>query len=454
MALALRLLAVPSATALARLMAAVGLAQNFAALKALGTVGIQAGHMTLHARSVVASTGVSAEHFEAAVRLLVQGKDIKLGKAREIVAELEQAAAQQPATASSPASATTAAPVDTAAVDQAHKAVPGARPLGQLAMGEGFGKLIVLGEHAVVYNSHALAVPLMLATQVVIGPRAAPGVRVHIPAWGVEGVMPATEAGHEPHARLFASIRLLLRLLRLQDRSFDMTVHAHVPRAMGLGSSAAFAVATVRALSRYFELHLDDAAVIDLAFQSEKLAHGTPSGVDNALATMGSPLLFRRGNPEPTLRAQSVGAPLHWVVGLTHEESLTATTVQAVRLGHAQAPGPYGRVFEHIDALTLEASEAMAQGDAKRLGTLMNINHGLLHALGVSTVQLEKLLAEARLQGALGAKVTGGGGGGSMLALVADGPMQERLVQAFARLGFRALCATTNATSPLGDNHA
>lgn len=437
-ALALRLVNVPSATALARLMAAVGLAQNFAALKALGTVGIQSGHMALHARSVVASTGVSAEHFEAAVHKLLQSKNIKLDHARAIVAELER---------------------DVAA-GHLPKATPGQLASAQAdeALGEGFGKLIVLGEHAVVYNSHALAVPLMLATQVVIGPRAAPNIRLRIPAWNIDALMPQAmpegQADAEPHGRLYASIRLLVGKLNLAGRPFEMTVHAHVPRAMGLGSSAAFAVATVRALSRYFKLDLPESAVIELAFLSEQLAHGTPSGVDNALATMGSPLLFRRGPEGPTHRAQAVGAPLHWVVGLTHEESLTATTVRAVRGAHQEAPSVYQRVFDHIDALTLEASDAMARGDVTHLGRLMNINHGLLHGLGVTTLQLETLVAEARAEGALGAKVTGGGGGGSMLALCADRAMQERLVKAFARLGYTALCATTPSTPPKEDHHA
>ncbi len=428
-ALALRLVQVPSAQALARLMAAVGLAQNFAALKALGTVGIQSGHMTLHARSVVASAGAGPEHFAAAVKLLLQSGDIKLERAQRIVAELEKNAAEAVA-----ASAPSAQTVPPSAVAQ------------KLAWGQGFGKLIVLGEHAVVYNSHALAVPLTLATEVSIGPRKESGVRVHIPAWQVESVMPAQGSPKERHHRLFESIRLMVRELHLEGESFDMTVYAHVPRAMGLGSSAALVVATVRALSAYFNLDLSERAVIALAFQSEKLAHGTPSGVDNALATLGAPLLFRRGTPEPILKRQAVGTKLYWLVGLTHEESLTATTVSAVREAHAGQPALYDAIFSHINDLTEQAAAAMATGDVPVLGQLMNINHGLLHALEVSTLQLEQLVMLAKRHGALGAKVTGGGGGGSMLALCTDAVMQKHMAKAFEQAGFRALCATTEVT--------
>jgi hydroxymethylglutaryl-CoA reductase len=225
-----------------------------------------------------------------------------------------------------------------------------------------------------------------------------------------------------------------------------MTVHVRVPRAMGLGSSAALAVATVRALSGYFDLKLTDEAVIAQAFEAEKMAHGTPSGVDNALAGLGRPLLFRRGAPAPKITAQRVGAPLPWVVGLSHAESLTSTTVAAVRARHDACPSLYDRLFGQIDALTLEASAAMARGDLEHLGRLMNINHGLLHALDVSTGQIEQLIFEARRLGAWGAKVTGGGGGGSMLALCADAAMQQRVAQGFEHLGYAALMTTTEVT--------
>jgi len=120
--------------------------------------------------------------------------------------------------------------------------------------------------------------------------------------------------------------------------------------------------------------------------------------------------------------------------------------VRAVRARHDACPALYGRLFDAIDALTLEASAAMAAGDGQHLGRLMNINHGLLHALDVSTVQIEQLIFEARRMGAWGAKVTGGGGGGSMLALCADPMMQRAVAQSFERLGFGALLTTTEVT--------
>jgi hydroxymethylglutaryl-CoA reductase len=427
-ALALRLLDVADAGALARLMAAVGLAQNFAALKALSTTGIQAGHMTLHARSVVASTGVDKTLFDAAVSELLQSGDIKLTRARAIVERLQHPARPQAIAAAAPAPAATF------------------EPSSPRAWGEGFGKLIVLGEHAVVYESHALAVPLNLATQVSIGPRVGPGIHLRIPAWGVDEVLPERPHAGAPEHRLVASIRGMVAALGLGHEAFVMTVHVRVPRAMGLGSSAALAVATVRALSGYFDLKLTDEAVIAQAFEAEKMAHGTPSGVDNALAGLGRPLLFRRGAPAPKITAQRVGAPLPWVVGLSHAESLTSTTVAAVRARHDACPSLYDRLFGQIDALTLEASAAMARGDLEHLGRLMNINHGLLHALDVSTGQIEQLIFEARRLGAWGAKVTGGGGGGSMLALCADAAMQQRVAQGFEHLGYAALMTTTEVT--------
>jgi hydroxymethylglutaryl-CoA reductase len=378
-ALCLAMTGISSANELAELMAVTGLAQNFAALKALASTGIQAGHMRLHARSIVASLDAPAEHFEAAVRRLVASGDIKDWKAREILEDL--------------------------AHESRHVELTG----------NAAGKVILLGEHAVVYGSHALALPIRNAMRA--GVRVGgDGMRLKIPAWHTDVELDI----REPEARGFAATAaLILDALEIDNRNLEITVQSHLPRAMGLGTSASLAVAVIRALDHRFGLGLDNKSVNALAFQCETLAHGTPSGVDNTLATYAEPLLFQnRGELET--RPLSVGSMPRLVVAWGDEPGLTAMQVAGVRERRLRTPGHYDAVFERIDQLTLDSADALEQQNYRLVGDAMNLCHGLLNGIGVSTPTLERMVHIAREAGALGAKLTGGGGGGSIVALCPD----------------------------------
>lgn len=398
-AIGLRITAVESALELARLMAAVGLAQNFSALRALATSGIQHGHMRLHARSLAASVGTPDQHFTSVVSALVESGEIKEWKAREILADV-LSAEDDPAPSSSAA-----------------------------------GKVILLGEHAAVYGKHALALPVADAMRASVERDAEPTITM--PDWGVHRSVDL-DAG--PDQGLDAAVALIRRELGLEDQRFALTVRARVPRAMGLGSSASLAVAITRALASSYDLALDDERCNAIAFQCEKLAHGTPSGVDNTLATYGKPMLFRRGDDLET-RELRLSAPLPIVIACSNARGLTIKQVEGVRRRRAQQPAHYDAVFEQIDALTLAAVDAIDAADHATLGRLMNLCHGLLNAIEVSTPELERMVGIARSAGALGAKLTGGGGGGSIVAL-APGRTKE-VETALRAAGFDTLSAAT-----------
>jgi hydroxymethylglutaryl-CoA reductase len=396
---------VESATELAEVMAAVGLAQNFAALRALATDGIQAGHMTLHARSVVKAAGVPAELFEDVLERVLQSGEIKVWKAQEILAELRPA---PPAPKPAP---------------------PGKAPSGE-ALGVGYGKVILLGEHAVVHGRHAIAcpVPLTIRAQVEDGGH---GVQLIIPRWGVEYQLAKPR---EQRRSFELAAGAILDQLGLGNRTLRIEVFPDVPRGVGLGGSAALAVAIVRALDLHFRLGLSDAEVNELAYLSEQNAHGSPSGIDNTLATYGRPLVYRRGTP-PLVEPLNLPRPLPVVVGVTGSEGLTARTVANVAEARNRNPRLYEKIFDDIDALVLQAVAAIQDQRLDVLGDLMNVNQGLLNALQVSTPDLERLVDAAREAGALGAKLTGGGGGGAMIALC-DGdtaPVQQALDRIGAR---------------------
>jgi hydroxymethylglutaryl-CoA reductase len=391
--LGIRITGVDAATELAQLMAAVGLAQNFAALKALATSGIQAAHMKLHARSVAQAAGVPDERFDDVVREMIRDGNIKVWRARQLLS----AAQPEPAAATRSVAA---------------------------------GKVILLGEHAAVYGKHALALPISGAVSASVTPVDVDPC-VEIPEWGV-----FTPLAADDPTGIGAAIDLIMTSLDLADRQYCIRINASLPRAMGLGSSAALAVAVIRAFDLELGLGLDDTAVNELAFACEQLAHGTPSGIDNTLATFDQPMLFRHTD-ELHFRTLKLDRPPPVVIACTHSGGLTREQVAGVRERREQNPRCFDNIFEEIDGLSCEGADALIAADYARLGRLMNICHGLLNAIGVSTPDLEKLVSIARAAGAAGAKLTGAGGGGSIVALCPGKTAEVR--NAIHQAGFRTL---------------
>jgi len=357
-ALGLAITGAKSARELAELMAAVGLAQNFAALRALATNGIQAGHMKLHARSVVASVGTPEALFDEVVAQLIDSGEIKDWKAREILVALQSASTQ------------TGTHAGTAA-----------------------GKVILLGEHGVVYGKHALALPIPDAVNVTVA-----------------------RSGDLSHDLPDEFVNLLLDELGIDDRNWCISVESRLPFGKGLGSSAAIAVAIVRAFDKALGIGLDDERINAVAFESEKLAHGTPSGVDNTLSTFAKPMLFRN---DGALQIDSLDIRLSppLVIAWGDETGRTSEQVAGVRERHERFPGQFDALFDEMDRLSRQGAQLLQAARWEELGALMNICHGLLNAIGVSTPSLERMVSLARQSGAVGAKLTGAGGGGSIVAL-------------------------------------
>ena len=416
-----RIMELDSARELGEIMAAVGLAQNFAALKALGTEGIQRGHMTLHARSVVAAAGAEEHQFEEVVDRLVECGDIKVWKAREIIQSLHDDGhrAEFPGT--------TQTNQENANTDLA----PESEPSDQALRGAGYGKIILLGEHSVVYGQPAIAAPIPLRILAEAQPQSG-GIDFFIPRWGVELEI------HKPTAAdnsLHRSVQLITERLGVQDQGMRIEVSPHVPRSVGLGSSAALAVAVIRSIVRCFDLPLSDDEICNIAYDCEKLAHGTPSGIDNTIATHGNMVTFSKGTP-PAIEPLTPGRSIPMVIGLSGVRTLTAKTVGFVREAWQRNPRRYERLFTQIGDLTREATEAVRSGDLSELGELMNLNHGLLNSLRIHNWQIEELVEIARDNGAFGAKVTGGGGG-AMIA-IAEADDVHPIASAMRRNGYQA----------------
>lgn len=394
-ALGLAITGAQSAKELALLMAAVGLAQNFAALRALAGSGIQQGHMKLHARSIAAAVGTPEEHFDKVVTRLVDSGEIKSWKAAEILGQIGRSATSRQA------------PVATAA-----------------------GKVILFGEHAAVYGRHALALPIPDAVRAHVE-RAESATTLTIPNWG----MAATVDLDNPQGT-DAAVALILRQLDVRSANFSITVESSLPRAMGLGSSAAIAVAITRAIGDVMNLDVDNERINAIAFECEKLAHGTPSGVDNSISTFAEPMLFCNDGTlqiEPLILAEV--PPI--VIACSNEVGLTSVEVAGVRARYDRAPQRYNALFDEIDQISLAGAALLQQQNYTELGLLMNVCHGLLNAIEVSTPELERMVMLARRAGAAGAKLTGGGGGGSIVALCPGTTVSVQ--SALQKAGYRTL---------------
>ena len=276
------------------------------------------------------------------------------------------------------------------------------------------GKIILAGEHAVVYGRPAIAVPVWeRLAQATITP-APMGTGCTIVAPDIKRrFWLASATANEP---LAVVIRLTLTHLHAQTNpDWQIEVRSQLPIASGLGSGAALSTALVRAIYTHLGHTPDPAAVSALVYESERFYHGTPSGIDNTVIAYGMPVWFVKGQPPATFQARQ---PLTLVIADSGVAAPTKETVGDVRQGWQREPGRYERLFDEIGELVHGARRAIETGDLPELGHLFDRNQTLLAQLGVSSPRLEQLIAVARTAGAYGAKLSGGGRGGNVIALI------------------------------------
>jgi len=278
-------------------------------------------------------------------------------------------------------------------------------------------KLILLGEHAVVYGQPALAIPFS-------------GLKVHcvIEPWinGPTGTLHISARELQLNQTLLAlpednflrkAVELVLAELEVsQTPTCKLTIYSEIPISAGLGASAAIAVAMMRALSAFLGHPLDKETLNRLAFETERLMHGNPSGIDNTVIVYEHPILFRKGEP---IEFVYPSKNLHFLIADSGIKKATADTVAYLALQRERNPQLIEAVLAEIGSVALFGRKAFEQGDLTALGEAMNANQALLAQLDLSCEALDKLIVAARQAGALGAKLTGGGKGGNMLALVA-----------------------------------
>ena len=301
------------------------------------------------------------------------------------------------------------------------------------------GKIILFGEHAVVYGQPALAVPINQVhtdADVSDSDRAgiwvnAPDIRLHAELSGLalDDALAATismvcSALNIDFARRASSAEAISSLSgetasqkdarRVIPDGIEIKVTSSIPLASGLGSGAAVSVAIIRALSAHLGQPFTDEQVNEIAYEVEKIHHGTPSGIDNTVVTYGKPIFFIKEQPIELLH---VAKPFTIIIGDTGIPAPTKESVRDVRKLWEQDKRRMETLFGVAGALAKTARQAIEGGHPERLGALMNENQRVLTEIGVSSPELDRLVEASRKAGASGAKLSGGGRGGNMIAL-------------------------------------
>jgi mevalonate kinase len=335
------------------------------------------------------------------------------------------------------------------------------------------GKIILFGEHAVVYGRPAIAVPV---TQV--------SAQVTITETGGDFVIEARDQnrtarlGELPDDDPIAAIirKTLTALGETATAGATLIIQSTVPIAGGLGSGAAVSTAIARALAAFYKRDLDAAILSSLVYEVEKLHHGTPSGIDNTVIAFGKPVYFARAphppppapppSPEQSNTAQERGegwpkagvggeaietfnvpTPFRLAIADTGIPSPTKIAVGDVRAAWQADPAKYESLFDRCGNIARKARALIESGQPDGLGRLMTDNHAVLREMGVSCPELDSLVEAAMRGGASGAKLSGGGRGGNMIALVtatSEGCVREALLRAGAR---RVILTTVKASN-------
>ncbi len=302
------------------------------------------------------------------------------------------------------------------------------------------GKVILFGEHAVVYGRPALAVPVtQVHTQVEVTDSLRAGIRVEAPDVSLHAELRTLALTHP----LRSVVENLFQSLSISALPYlNIRITSTIPVASGLGSGAAVSVAMIRALSAHYGHTLNNEQVNALAYEIEKLHHGTPSGIDNTVITYTRPVYFVRGQLLETFQP---GAPFTIVIADTGVPAPTKESVGDVRKLWEADKKRWEKIFTKVEKITRQATQAIETGKTGNLGALMDENHALLQGMTVSSPELDRLVLMARAAGAEGAKLSGGGRGGNMIALVKP-ERAEQVVSALTAAGAKRVLVTVVET--------
>ena len=304
-----------------------------------------------------------------------------------------------------------------------------------MGKGSGYGKVILFGEHFVVHGVPGIVSAIDSSTDAEVK-KAAKGLNVKDERKTAKGY------GEEKRLQQIESIERMLKAMDLDPQTpLDIWIGGTLPGFSGLGASAASSVAIARAINEELNLNLTNERINAIAYEGEKAYAGNPSGIDNTAATYGGLMWFKK-NPvggSDLVEKIHIRKPVEIVIGSTGKVANTKAMVEGVAERKKKDPQKYDPLFKQAESLAIAGRKALEAGDLKKVGDLMNENHRILQGIGVSSKELDLLVDMARKQGAFGAKLTGGGGGGCMVALTPGKEVQGKVASAFKTAGYEFL---------------
>lgn len=288
------------------------------------------------------------------------------------------------------------------------------------------GKVILCGEHFVVYGEPAIVAAIDLKAYAYASFTDKPGIHIYSSRVSEDALKPIHDV-----------IKLLLesRDTSLTDRGLMVSINSTIPISAGLGSSAAVTVASILAVSKLLKFKLKRREIVSFGVKAEEIIHGRPSGIDPTVSVYGGMLLFKPGG---RIRRIKPAKPIELVIADSGIKRSTGTMVRRVGELASKYPDIFSRLRSTVRMIVRQAAEAIIEGDIDKLGDMFNLNHGLLSAVGVSDSRLEKLIYAARRAGALGSKITGAGGGGCIIALARPGE-SDRIASSLVDAGAEAI---------------
>ncbi|MFH1644554.1 MAG: mevalonate kinase [bacterium] len=285
----------------------------------------------------------------------------------------------------------------------------------------GCGKIILFNEHFVVYDTPAIAASL---------PQKVIARIINSDEFNLYPKILETGDTLKAINKIFECLNL-----KKENCNFCICFESEIEPGSGIGSSAAFAVATIKVLSKYLKLNLRNTEINKIAYETEKIFHQNPSGIDNTISTYQGIIFFKKENPV-IIKQLNIKETLIFVVGKSGKIGLTKKAVKKVKKFKDKNPEKFETILQKAIRLADKSLNALINSDVEKIGKFMNKNHKLLQQIKVSTPDLDQLINIAKQSGATGAKLTGGGLGGNMIALVKNEEDANKILDGFKKKGF------------------
>lgn len=301
----------------------------------------------------------------------------------------------------------------------------------KIAVGIAQSKLILVGEHAVVHGQPAIAIPFPLVGVESTVERVLGSVKIDSSFY--HGPI---DSAPESLEGIVCCIKETVKHLNLPCRDLLIQIKSSIPPGKGLGSSASVAIAVIKSLFNYAGKKYTQEELLDLVNVSETFAHGAPSGIDPLTITSECPVWYERDNGVGYINPKS---DFHFIVADTGRMADTRSAIESVTSLLKYAPKRFQAKLERLGDITHQVKDALEKASKQVLGQLLNEAQKELEALGVSDAGLNRLIYFALQEGALGAKLTGGGNGGCIIALAQNEIHSRQLTEKLKRFGAQAV---------------